>query len=99
MSRNRDSLTYQELKDLTSWTASNLCVELKSMPMAHLELKIMKNKRKLKNAGVQHKNSWKTHQVMTKRLSGTKGNREGNPQGNHAFKNIHLVVCQGIAIP
>ena len=99
MSRNSDSLTYQQVRNLTSWTASNLCVELKFMPIAHLELKIMKNKRNLVNAGVQLKNSWKTHQMMTKCLFGTKGNREGNPQGSHAFKNIHLDVCQGIAIP
>ena len=69
------------------------------MPMAQLELKIMKNKGKLVNAGVQLKNSWKTHQMITKCLFGIKGDRKCNPQDIQALKNIHLDVCQGIAIP
>ena len=60
MSRNRDSLTYLEISILTSWIGGELCGEYKGVPIAHLEHKIMKNKANLTNAGVKHKNSWKS---------------------------------------
>ena len=60
MSRNHDSLTYQEIRYLTSWTGGELCGEYKGMPIAQLEHKIMKNKANLINAGAKHKNSWKS---------------------------------------
>ena len=41
MSRNRDSLTYLQMKNLTPWTGRYLCGEPKFMPIAYLDLKIM----------------------------------------------------------
>ena len=99
MSRNRDSLTYLEIRYLTSWTGGDLCGEYKGVPIALLEHKIMQNKTNLTNAGVRPKNSWKTYQMVSKHLFGIKGDRKYNPQCIHQLKNIHLHVCQGIAIP
>ena len=99
MSRNRDSLTYHEIRILTSWTGGELCGQCKDVPIAHLEHKIIKNKTNLINASAKHKSSWKSQQMVSKSFFSTRGDRKYNPQCIHELKNIHLLVCQGIVIP
>ena len=99
MSRKCDSLTYHEIRILTSWTGGELCGQYKGVPIAQMEYKKTKNKVKLENAGIKLKNPQKSGQMSFKRVDGTLEGRKCNPQHIHDEKYMHLEACQGIAIP